>query len=125
MGKVRVGGELVRKFLIYNIDVHPADIVKMASEKFDCSRQAVHQHMNRLVGEGAVLVSGRTRSKRYSLAPLLEWESQYAVTRELAEDTVWRSDVAPLLGKLPDNVLNIWHHGFTEMLNNVIDHSVA
>jgi anti-sigma regulatory factor (Ser/Thr protein kinase)/biotin operon repressor len=125
MSKVRVGGESVRKFLIDNIDTHPADIVKMASEKFDCSRQAVHKHLKRLVDEGAVLVAGKTRSKRYSLAPLLEWTNRYEVTRGLAEDTVWRSDVAPLLGKLPDNVLNIWHYGFTEMFNNVIDHSGA
>ncbi|MCF8199159.1 MAG: DUF4325 domain-containing protein [Sulfuritalea sp.] len=125
MSGVRVGGEVARKFLIENIDAHPADIVKVASEKFNCSRQAVHQHLRRLIGEGAVLVSGNTRSKRYSLAELLEWTKQYEVTRELAEDAVWRNDIAPLLGKLPDNVLNIWHYGFTEMLNNVIDHSEA
>lgn len=125
MSKVRVGGEPVRKFMIENIDVHPADIVKLTSEKFDCSRQAVHKHLKRLIGEGAVLVSGKTRSKRYSLAPLVEWTSQYDVTRGLAEDLIWRRDVAPLLGKLPDNVLNIWHYGFTEMFNNVVDHSGA
>lgn len=125
MSKVRAGGEPVRRFLIENIDAHPADIVKVASEKFDCTRQAVHKHIKRLVDEGAVLVSGNTRSKRYSLAPLLEWTQQYEVTRELSEDTVWRSDVSPLLGMLPDNVLHIWHYGFTEMFNNVIDHSGA
>lgn len=125
MSKVRVGGEPVRRFLIDHIDAHPADIVKVASEKFDCSRQAVHKHLTRLVGEGAVLVSGKTRSKRYSLAPLLEWTNQYDLTRDLTEDAVWRGDVAPLLGDLPDNVRDIWHYGFTEMFNNVIDHSDA
>lgn len=125
MSKVRAGGEAVRKFLIENIDSHPADVVKVACEKFDCTRQAVHQHLKRLVDEGAVVVSGNTRNKRYSLAQLLQWTGQYELMRGLAEDTVWRVDVAPLLGKLPDNVLSIWHHGFTEMFNNVIDHSGA
>lgn len=125
MTKVRVGVESVRKFLIENIDAHPADIVKVAGEKFGCTRQAVHKHLKRLVDEGAVLVTGNTRSKRYNLALLLEWTREYPVSRELAEDTVWRNDVAPLLGKLPENVLNIWHYGFTEMFNNVIDHSGA
>ena len=125
MSKVRVGGDLVRKVLIKNIDAHPADVVKVASEKFDCTRQAVHKHLKRLVDEGAVLVAGNTRRKRYSLAPLLEWTRQYEVTRGLAEDAVWRNDIAPLLDKLPDNVLGIWHYGFTEMFNNVIDHSRA
>lgn len=125
MTKVRVGGETVRKFLIENIDAHPSAIVRIAAEKFACSRQAVHKHLKRLVDEGAVVVSGNTRSKRYGLAPLLEWNRQYELASPLAEDTVWRGDVAPLLGKLPENVLSIWHYGFTEMLNNVIDHSGA
>lgn len=125
MTKVRSGGEPVRKFLIENIGAHPADIVRVAAEKFGCSRQAVHKHLRRLVDEGAVVVSGNTRSKRYVLAPLLQWNREYAVAGALAEDAVWRSDIAPLLGKLPENVLSIWHYGFTEMLNNVIDHSGA
>ncbi len=33
--------------------------------------------------------------------------------------------MASRLGKLPDNVASIWHYGFTEMFNNVIDHSGA
>jgi len=47
----------------------------------------------------------------------------YKLDGSLAEDVVWVNDVRPALGKLPDNVMNIWHHGFTEMLNNAIDHS--
>ena len=125
MSKIRLGGESVRKFLIENIDAHSANIVKLAGEKFGCTRQAIHKHLKRLVDEGAVVVSGNTRNKRYSLAPLIEWNREYPVSRELAEDAVWRNDIAPTLGKLPENVLNIWHHGFTEMFNNVIDHSGA
>ncbi|MFI4969978.1 MAG: STAS-like domain-containing protein, partial [Lysobacterales bacterium] len=41
----------------------------------------------------------------------------------LAEDQVWSRDVAPLLAGLPRNVLDICHHGMTEMVNNAIDHS--
>jgi len=125
MAKVRVGGELVRKFLVEHIEAHPGDVVRLAAEKFGCTRQAVHKHMQRLVAEGAVVVSGTTRSRRYSLAPLLHWDKRYELAPGITEDNVWREDIAPLLGKLPENVLNIWHYGFTEMLNNVIDHSGA
>jgi anti-sigma regulatory factor (Ser/Thr protein kinase)/biotin operon repressor len=125
MSGVRIGGEPVRKFLIENLAEHPADIVRLTGEKFSCSRQAVHKHLQRLIFEGAVVESGQTRSKRYQLAPLVQWSKQYELGAALAEDAVWRVDVAPLLGKLPENVLNIWHYGFTEMFNNVIDHSGA
>lgn len=125
MSKVRIGGEPVRKFLVEHIEAHPTDIVRLASDKFDCSRQAVHKHMQRLIAEGAVVVSGTTRSRRYELAPLLQWKKHYVLQAGLAEDAVWNADIAPLLGKLPENVLSIWHYGFTEMFNNVIDHSGA
>jgi anti-sigma regulatory factor (Ser/Thr protein kinase) len=125
MTKVRAGGEAVRRFLIEHIAAHPADIVRVAAEKFDCTRQAVHKHLQRLVAEGSVVVSGHTRNKRYELAPLVKQSVRYELGGGLAEDVVWRTDVSPLLGKLPDNVLRIWHYGFTEMFNNVIDHSGA
>lgn len=125
MSKIRVGGESVRKFVIEHLAEHPTDIVRLTAEKFGCTRQAVHKHLQRLVAGGAVVVSGQTRSKRYELAPLVRWSKQYELAAGLAEDVVWRNDVAPLLGKLPENVLDIWHYGFTEMFNNVTDHSDA
>jgi STAS-like domain of unknown function (DUF4325) len=36
---------------------------------------------------------------------------------------VWSKDVSLVLGEQPRNVLDIWHYGFTEMLNNAKDHS--
>ncbi len=53
----------------------------------------------------------------------MEWQKSYSLTDKLAEDVVWRQDVVALLGKIPENVLDIWHYGFTEMFNNAIDHS--
>lgn len=47
------------------------------------------------------------------------------ISQNLDEDLVWTQHVAPILVGLPDNVLRICHYGFTEMFNNVIDHSEA
>ncbi|MFO1292956.1 MAG: DUF4325 domain-containing protein [Rubrivivax sp.] len=125
MSKVRAGGEPVRRFLIDNLGQHPTNIVRLTADRFGCSRQAVHKHLQRLIAEGAVVESGQTRSKRYALAPLEQWGKTYQVGASLAEGAVWRADIAPLLGKLPENVLDIWHYGFTEMFNNAVDHSGA
>lgn len=125
MAKVRAGGEPVRKFIIESISQHPRDIVRVTAEKFGCSRQAVHKHLQRLIADGSVTDGGQTRNKTYQLAPLVKWSKQYELAPGLAEDRVWRADIADLLGKLPENVLSIWHYGFTEMFNNVIDHSGA
>ena len=125
MTSVRARGETVRRFIIENLAVHPGDIVRLAAEKFGCSRQAVHKHLQRLATEGAVTETGKTRSKEYRLASLVQWQRDYSVAPGLAEDVTWRMDIAPLLSTLPENVLSIWHYGFTEMFNNVIDHSGA
>jgi biotin operon repressor len=125
MRKVRTAGESVRRFLIENIGDHPADLVRLTAAKFACSRQAVHKHLRRLIAEGAVIESGQTRSKRYTLAPLETWSKRYELSSSLAEDAVWRGDLSQILWMLPENVRSIWHYGFTEMFNNVIDHSGA
>ena len=125
MTKVRVGGEPVRKFIIERLGEHPRDIVRITAEKFRCTRQAVHKHLKRLIADGSVTEEGNTRSKIYQLSSLVKWGKQYLLASGLAEDAVWSNDIAELLGKLPENVLDIWHYGFTEMFNNVIDHSGA
>lgn len=50
-------------------------------------------------------------------------ELRLAVSKDLHEDVVWRDFASPLLQDLPENVITICHHGFTEILNNVVDHS--
>ena len=123
MSKIRGRGERVRNFILANVKDHPGDIVKMAAEKFECSRQAIHKHIKRLAEEGALTVSGTTRSKRYGLTSLIECDLTYEIVPDLAEDIVWDREVAPKLGAMADNVKSIWYYGFTEIFNNAIDHS--
>jgi len=47
----------------------------------------------------------------------------YSLNKGLDEDIVWRSDIFPLVRDLSENLIDIWHYGFTEILNNAIDHS--
>ncbi|MCK4298308.1 MAG: DUF4325 domain-containing protein, partial [Planctomycetes bacterium] len=43
----------------------------------------------------------------------------------LEEDRVWRESFSPTLSLLRTNVLRLCHYGFTEIFNNVLDHSGA
>jgi anti-sigma regulatory factor (Ser/Thr protein kinase) len=123
--KVRSRGEKIRSYIIEHVETHPRDIAKLTATHFSITRQAVNKHLNNLVSEGALLAEGRTRQIIYRLCPIAEWAKTYALVPGLAEDLVWRDDVAPQLGQLPQNVMSIWHLGFTEMFNNAIDHSGA
>lgn len=123
MTKVRARGEDVRRYIIDNVDKNHANISKITAEHFKITRQAVNKHLQRLTEEKILTETGNTRSRSYKLCPLVEWRKDYVITPEIAEDVVWTDDIRPVLGQIPDNVMNIWHHGFTEMFNNAKDHS--
>jgi anti-sigma regulatory factor (Ser/Thr protein kinase) len=123
--RVRARGEEIRRYLLENIKDNPNSISKLAAERFRITRQAVNGHLKRLVSEGALLEKGATRNKSYALAPMIEWQSSYSLhsSPAPAEDYIWRTDIARVVGTLPDNVQKIWAFGFSEMFNNAIDHS--
>lgn len=123
MTKLRSRGEKIRKYILTNVGKHPADIASTTSKKFDITRQAVNKHLKRLVDEDCLTVAGKTRSRVYKLRPMVQWTGNFGITAKLAEDVVWRNDIQPKMGIMPDNVMDIWHYGFTEMFNNAIDHS--
>ncbi|MCB2263149.1 MAG: DUF4325 domain-containing protein [Candidatus Thiosymbion ectosymbiont of Robbea hypermnestra] len=123
MTSVRRRGENIRRYIITNVEKHQKDITLVTAHKFGISRQAVNKHLQRLVREKALIRRGKTRNQSYSLHTIENWQKRFQVAKDFAEDIVWRSDVAPSLQQLPDNVFEIWHYGFTEMFNNAIDHS--
>ena len=123
MMRVRARGEDIRRFILENVDKHPIGLSNKAAERFGITRQAVNKHLQRLVDEGALRPIGKTRNRTYKLAPLSEWKREYKILPDLAEDVVWNRDVLPVLGKQPENVLDIWHYCLTEMFNNAMDHS--
>ncbi len=123
MTRVRARGEAVRRFILENVEKHPADICKKTAEHFNITRQAVNKHLQRLTAEHALSESGNTRNRSYRLSALSEWRNDYPITPGLAEDVVWTKDILPVIGEQPENVLDIWRYCFTEMFNNAIDHS--
>ena len=122
VSRVRKRGEDIRDFILANVPAHPADIVRVTAEHFAITRQAAHKHISRLVEEQLLTVEGATKSCRYALGVFESWHQTYSL-EGLEEDRVWRADIEPRLGALPENARKIWAYGFTEMLNNAIDHS--
>lgn len=122
MPGVRDRGEKIRQFIVDNVETHPTDIVGMTSEKFGITRQAVNAHIRKLEAQKSIISRGSTKNKQYHLHPKIEKKLDFDI-KGLEEDVVWRNSILPDLRDLPDNVINIWNYGFTEMLNNAIDHS--
>ena len=112
----------IRDFIIFNIEEHPSNITILTAEKFSVSRQAVLRHINKLIKDGALTVEGNTRDRKYSLKPIIDLTFQLSL-KGLEEDIVWREKISPILSDVPANINKICYYGFTEMLNNAIDHS--
>jgi len=120
---VRARGEEIRRYILEIVGSHPDSVASIAAEKFGVTRQTIiANHISRLLDQGALTAEGTTRNRRYRLAEEQELLETLPL-QSLEEDRVWRTLIEPRLSGLPDNVLDIWHYGFTEMLNNAIDHS--
>ena len=115
--------KLIRDFILEHVDDHPNDIARITGDKFGISRQSVNRHLRVLVDEGMLISSGTTRSREYAPASVASSIFQLSVAPDLQEDAVWIENLSPKLSDLQTNVLDICQYGFTEMLNNVIDHS--
>jgi len=124
-GGRRQRGARIRRFVLEHVDEYPSSIVGLTAERFGMSRQMAHKHVRKLIDDGLVEAAGRTKGFRYSAAALSEEYFTLAIVPGLSESDVWRERVAPLLSGLPGNVAAICEYGFTEILNNAIEHSGA
>lgn len=113
----------IRGYLMREIASYARDLVPKASAKFGLSRQSIARHLQRMVEDGLLIAEGNTRAREYSLRSISQHRFEITVTPNLQEDREWITKIYPLLRHLPTNVLEICEYGFTEMLNNVIDHS--
>jgi STAS-like domain of unknown function (DUF4325)/Histidine kinase-like ATPase domain len=125
MPGLRETGDAIRRFILTGVEEHPNDITKLTADSFAISTQAVNLHIKKLMRDRLLAKEGHARTTAYKLVTLSEWNRTYSLTSPLDEYDVWEKDVRPVIGDLPENVLDIWRYGFTEMLNNAIDHSAG
>lgn len=111
----------VQEFLLRNVTRHPQDLVTFAAQHFGVTRQATFKVLQRLLETGQVHREGRNRGTNYFLPPL--HVQREIVPASTEEDVLWRESVAAIVEFLPENIRTIAYHGFTEMVNNVRDHS--
>jgi len=115
----------IEELLLASVEQHPSDLVKIVSERLGVSRQAVHRHLDRLIHSGTITKIGRRRGTKYYLTDHPISSVRLKTSDKLEEDRVYSEYVAPKLNAVPDNIRDICHYGFTEIMNNAIDHADA
>lgn len=116
-------GEKIRRQIIRDVIHHPRDIAKHIAKIFSITPQAVYSHIKRLENEGRLASTGIGKGKRYSLGDLREYESTFSLAENFDENKIWRNNFSFIFEEIPENIVDICHYGFTEMVNNAIDHS--
>lgn len=118
----KVQSKIIRRFILENIRDNPTSITKKTVEYFGISRQAVLRHLNLLLDEKLITASGTTKNRKYKLSILVNLVEYFNLSK-LEEDVVWDKLSRSLIKIIPKNVWDILTYGFTEMVNNAIDHS--
>lgn len=116
-------GERIREHILADISLHPTDITKHISSAFSITPQAVNSHLQRLEKDQWITSTGKGKGKRYYLGDKRQYQALFDLDSHFSEDTTWSDHVAFIFDDLPENIVDICHYGFTEMVNNVIDHS--
>lgn len=102
---------------------------KLIQERFNISRQQVSRYLHDLVQEGIITPAGAGRGQKYFPSTinkeivLAERRMTIAELKSVNEDGLYLASLAPHITHLSTNIKSILHHGFTELVNNVIDHA--
>ena len=116
-------GNKIRLQILRDVKHHPRDLVKHIASIFSITPQAVFYHVKTLENENRLRSEGRGRGKVYFLGDIRTHISLFEFSDKPTEDRIWREHFSYMLEGIDENVDEICHYGFTEMVNNAIDHS--
>ncbi len=119
----RTRGITIRRQILRDVIHHPSDIAKHISDIFSITPQATYNHLKKLEEKKWLNSTGKGKGKKYYLGDKREYDSLFQLTDDFAEDKLWRTHFSFIFDDLPENIVDICYYGFTEMINNVIDHS--
>lgn len=115
--------QAVIRYILEKIAQNDPQVSKTVSNAMEINQNTVHSYIAELIESGAIR---RKQRGKYELA---QQQYEYHLQRnkgELDSDIyVHRHCLAELLRDEPQNVQDIWVYVFSEMINNVIDHSSA
>ena len=113
----------IKEFILAHVPEHPRDVVPLTAKRFKVTPTTVHRHLNKLLKQGEVIKSGRTRGASYFLKSSLQRKLVFPIKPGLEEHQIWMDYFHEAFSILPENVYSICNYAFGEMFNNAIDHS--
>lgn len=116
-------GEKIRAKILDDVTKHPNDIANHIGKIFSITNQAVYNHLKRLENGNYLTSKGKGKGKQYFLGDNRQNSIHLPLSKDLYEDVIWHEHFDFIFEGICENIIDICHYGFTEMVNNVIDHS--
>lgn len=113
----------IKAFILKHVGAHPADIAAWTAGYFKVTRTTVHRHLNTLLRKNHIVKSGVTRDCKYFASTSFNREVSYKIHPSLSEFDIFEKNFKAVFSELPQNIYNICSYGFTEMVNNAMEHS--
>lgn len=124
MKNVRKQGERIRTFILSAIQNAPGklsgkEIKERVAEKFGIKPSSAGCHLRSLLRDGLVIET----AKKLTLKTEEIVKQEFVITKDLEEDILYQKVITPHLSCATPNAEDLISTSFTEMVNNVIDHS--
>ena len=114
---------MINMYILEKIDAGSESLSASVAEAFGISTNTVHSYLRKLQEQNIIVKAKRGEYK------LVTNSFEYRLKRsqgDLDTDTyAFDAFFEQHIKDLPDNVYRIWEYAFSEMINNVVDHSEA
>lgn len=115
--------EAIIQYLLEKIKQNAPSISKCVSEAFSINQNTAHSYINELTKSGIIK---RVQRGKYELVKKEFGFSFHRSSGQLESDTkIYSESLEKFVEDFSPNISEIWNYAFTEMANNVIDHSEA
>lgn len=115
--------QAIISYLLEKIDSGDASPVQSVLNTFDINKTTVYDYIKKLMADGVIAKYGRNKYE------IVTKKAEYNFKRsdgDLDSDThIFYACFEKYIKDLPENVFHLWLYAFSEMTNNVMDHSAA
>src|SRR5665213_2842153 len=113
----------IRQYILDQVAKDPKGVTAAVIQKYGISRQAISRYLQEMARDGQIIAEGATKDRIYKPSLRRTILKKYLLNGSLEESVIWSKDFMALFEGLKENVVRICEYGFTEMVNNAIDHS--
>ncbi len=114
---------MINMYILEKIEGGSDSLSASVAEAFDISTNTVHSYLRKLQDQNIIIKEKRGEYK------LVTNTFEYQLNRSMghldSETYAFDNCFEQHIKDLPDNVYRIWEYAFSEMINNVVDHSAA